>query len=222
MFWQLLPAAISALGALLSPGRVQRIQPRTPPGMEELMRRLGTPYRPYEGIRDIELPPMAQQLLRGEPVFQQMPQLWEDYYRQAIEAPARREFAEVTLPGIREEFAGIPGAYWGGARAREVGRAHERFGEGLAAQRARTALEAEGLAGQRIMGLSPLLSQIAAQNLATRLQEHRLAQGIDDPRMHLLTQLILGAPQEMAYYQPSPWAQLLGPAATISAALLRR
>jgi len=55
------------------------------------------------------------QILSGKPSYEVGPEWAENYYEKGIRKPALREHEQVTLPGIKEAYAG-PG-YWGTARA---------------------------------------------------------------------------------------------------------
>ena len=91
---------------------------------------------------------------------------------EALEAPQRRQFQEVTLPRVKEAYGGS-GSYWGGARAKAETRAGESFEEQLAAQRAQVLMGQQQGATQNLLsaiGMLPGLSTYENPNYAAQMQ----------------------------------------------------
>ena len=61
----------------------------------------------------------------------------QQYYQQAVHAPAMESFQKEVLPQIQQAHTG-PGTYWGSERARGMERAGTDMARGLAGQRAET------------------------------------------------------------------------------------
>lgn len=74
------------------------------------------------------------QALSGQVPYELGPEWANQYFEQAIRPIAMREWEQLTLPGIKEAYAG-PG-YWGSQRAQAVANATEGLGMNLTAQKA--------------------------------------------------------------------------------------
>lgn len=203
---------LSALGSLFGSNKPEQVNTMTPEqrrAMQLLMEAAENPYEQYGG--DMSLSPQAQLLMEGKPLEQRE---WGDYYSKAVEAPERRRFEEETLPGIQEDFAGVPGTYWGGARAEAMQKARERFGETMAAERARTMLGAEQMSMQGISSLAP--SQVAL--MGKRIEEHRLGQKQFNPALGYLGNII-STPQTVTYEPSNAFSDLVSPLASMTRGL---
>jgi hypothetical protein len=117
------------------------------------------------------LSPLAQalsEILTGN-VSQGVQNRVEQTY-QPVAAQAQREFENVTLPRVREAFAG-GGGYWGGARAKAEQTAATDLATNLAALRARMQQETIGQATQQqfqAMQLNPQTTALQDPNYAAR------------------------------------------------------
>jgi hypothetical protein len=101
--------------------------------------RLYVPRLPEEEAYLSRTPALAEQVAAmrarlGQPAYAITPETTEQYYQQAIRAPALREWQEVVEPTIREAYAG-PG-YWGSARAQAQTKGAEELATELGRQRA--------------------------------------------------------------------------------------
>lgn len=97
------------------------------------------PKTPEEEAYLGRVPGLAEQIAaaRGrlrQPAYEITPETTEQYYQEAIRAPAMREWGETVEPLIREAYAG-PG-YWGSARAGAQVRGAEELATTLGKQRA--------------------------------------------------------------------------------------
>lgn len=103
---------------------------------------LYVPPTPEEEAYFKRVPFLAEELAQmrarlGRPAFEISPETIEQFYRQAIRAPAMREWEQTVLPTIKEAYAG-PG-WWGSARAQAEAKAAESLATELARQRAQLA-----------------------------------------------------------------------------------
>ena len=204
--------ALSALGSLFGSDKPEQVNTMTPEqkeAMRLLMEAAQNPYQQYGG--DMTLGPAAQLLMEGKPLEQRE---WGDYYSKAVEAPEKRRFEEETLPGIQEDYAGVPGTYWGGARAEAMQKARERFAETMAAERARTMLGAEQMSMQGISSLAP--SQVAL--MGKQIEEHRLGQKQFNPALGYLGGII-STPQTATYEPSNAFSDLVSPLASMTRGL---
>lgn len=108
--------------------------------------RLYIPRTAEEEVYFQRVPALVQELAEararlGQPAYTVTPETTEQFYQQAIRAPALREWQEVVEPAIREAYTG-PG-YWGSARAEAQRKAAEDLATTLAARRAELAYQEE-------------------------------------------------------------------------------
>jgi hypothetical protein len=154
-----------------------------------------------------------QQVLSGQVPYQVGPEWAEQYYEQAIKAPALQEWREIAEPAIREAFAG-PG-YWGTARATEQARGAETLATQLGAQRASLMYQEElarrqaqeAAAQRQLTGLQypvtpalPAEAQTAA-TLSRQIEQERV---LGDLQRWLAGETVQG----VSPIQYNPWIQL--------------
>jgi len=60
----------------------------------------------------------------------------EEYYQNSIYKPMLKQLQEQEVPAVAEEYAGIPGGYWGNARADAISKKYQDFNDVMASKRA--------------------------------------------------------------------------------------
>lgn len=146
--------------------------------------------------------------LQGD-VPQGVLQRGEGYYN-AMAAPLERQFEEVTLPRVREAWAG-GGGYWGGGRAMAEQRAGEGFNEQMMAMRARTMMGLEQSSSQAMLGaigMAPNMSmyenpqygqQMAAVQAGLGLTGQNWMENIVQPQQNVSSYYTNRRPQGRTY-----------------------
>ena len=175
-----------------------------------LMGRFRQKPQAYGGQMRATMPGAAQGLLEGKPMFTEMPPLWQEYFKSAIETPMRTQYQEETAPGISESFVG-PGTYWSSMRAGGEQKGAEEFARSLASTRAATALTAEQEAAQRVMGLTPMDIAMQETGISKEYADWLRQQPGYTPQDEMALKY-LGIPTEAGYWeaeQQDPFAQIL-------------
>jgi hypothetical protein len=172
---------------------------------------------PEEEAYLTRVPTLAEQVAAararlGQPAYEITPETTEQYYQQAVRAPALREWQETVEPTIREAYAG-PG-YWGSARAQAQAKGAEDLATELGRQRAtlyyqdelarRQAAEA---AAQREATYGAPYAATEAELMGTAGQYARMIEeqkALSDLQRWLMGETVEG----VTPYQYSPFLQL--------------
>jgi hypothetical protein len=153
------------------------------------------------------------------------PMMTGDYFNKVVAAPAMREFNEVTLPGLREDYVGS-GNFWSQARANAEGKAATDLATNLAGQQAQLEYAARESAANRQMGALSTALQAAGQEynsglagrneLATELL-NAAGLGSNDLQAALGMINTSGTATYQRPFEPSAWSQLMGIGGNIAA-----
>lgn len=160
------------LEQVLNSIRNQGFTGKLEPGEQEAINLLLGRGRELEGgAPQVELPssysPTEDKLVSS---FEEDPQLFEDYFKAAVQDPALREFTENILPAITRRHSRTP---FGGQREKAEAGAREDLLQQLTQARAQTAFDTYNQAqnrGIQALGLAPGIQNVPLQQFALNTQ----------------------------------------------------